>query len=121
MARAAELAADWDQRGLRAAYLIEREDRSAEGPQMDFIFTDREALKAVRFRHFMADFRAIEQDASYLEREIETEKQRMWDYLDEQMHDMNRNFDPSVRKLKPRREIFLSPRAKKDMEGLDSS
>ncbi len=121
MARAAELAADWDQRGLKGAYLVEREDRFAEGPQQDFIFTDREALKAIRLRHFMADFRAIEQDASYLEREIETEKQRMRDYLDEQMDDMKRNFDPSVRKLKPRRKIFLSPRAKKDMEGLDSS
>ncbi len=119
--RAAELAADWDQRGLKIAYLVEREDSFAGDMQQDFIFSDREALKAVRFRHFIADFRAIEQDASYLKREIKAEKQRMRDFLDEQMDDMNKNFDPSVRKLKPRRKIFLSPRAKKDLEGLDSS
>ena len=50
----------------------------------------------------MADVSAIEAPKAYLNREIETEKRRLQEFLDTQLADIHEHFDPNVIKLKGR-------------------
>jgi hypothetical protein len=75
MQRNDELVEIWDQRNLAQAYAIDRS--TVHDPSISFVFSDPSALRKIRFRHFMADFRAIEQPQAYLDSEIETGANRL--------------------------------------------
>lgn len=117
MQRNDELAQIWDQRQLGQAYVIDRS--SPDDPSFSFVFSDPLALKQIRFRHFMGNVRAIEEPQACLNREVETEKIRLQEFLNTQLADIHENFDPNIIKLKPRRKVILSPRAARDINKLE--
>jgi hypothetical protein len=75
---------------------------------MDFIFTDKTALQAVRFRHFMTDCRAIAADGRELDPIIEREKSSVVAFLDEAHRDIMENFDPKVVKFRKKNKIIIA-------------
>jgi hypothetical protein len=108
-----ELAEDFDAKAQRRVYLI---DRSKDhDPQMDFIFSDKTALQAVRFRHFMKDCREIMGDAGEPETLIEQERHAIFDYLERMHQDILHNFDPKVRRFRKKRKVILADEALKDL------
>ncbi|MBN1101801.1 MAG: hypothetical protein JXL84_00155 [Deltaproteobacteria bacterium] len=107
------LGEEFDKEGKRRVYLIDRSN--AHDPQMDFVFSDKTALQAVRFRHFMEDCRKIMGDAIELETLIEQERQRLLEYLENAHQDILHNFDPKVLKFRKKRKIILADRALKDL------
>jgi hypothetical protein len=82
---------------------------------MDFIFSDKTALKAVRFRHFMKDCREILGDSQELETLIEQERHTVLAYLERMHQDILRNFDPKVRKFRKKRKVILADGALRDL------
>jgi len=107
------LAEESARKASRRVYLIDK-SRGHE-PQMDFIFSDTTALKAVRFRHFMEDCRRIIGDAEELETLVGDESKAVSDYLERMHQDILRNFDARVRKFRRKRKIILADRALKDL------
>jgi hypothetical protein len=108
-----ELAADFDGKAHRRVYLLDRS--RGHDPQMDFVFSDKTALQAVRFRHFMKACRRIMGDAKELETLIEDERLALFDYLGRMHRDILGNFDPRVRKFRRKRKIILADGALKDL------
>lgn len=72
----------WDRRRRRAVYVIDE----SESPErnLTFIFSDKQALAAVRFRSFLKDCRAIERSVGELTRAVEEEKRALAGFVDEQ-------------------------------------
>lgn len=107
------LAEEFDREASRRVYLIDKS--RGHDPQMDFVFSDKTALQAVRFRHFTEDCRRIMGDAEELETLTEQESQAVSDYLERKHQDILRNFDSRVRKFRRKRKIILADRALKDL------
>jgi len=84
-------------------------------PQMDFIFSDKTALQAVRFRHFMKDCREIMGDAQELDTLVEQERHAIFDYLERMHQDILHNFDPKVIRFRKKRKVILADEALKDL------
>ncbi len=107
------LTEEFDRKGQRRVYLIDRS--RARDPQMDFVFSDKTALQAVRFRHFMKDCRKIMGDAKEVEMLIEQERQRVLDYLGRMHQDILHNFDSRVLRFRKKRKVILADGALKDL------
>jgi hypothetical protein len=108
-----ELAEDFDGKAQKRVYLIDRsKDHDA---QMGFIFSDKTALQAVRFRHFMKDCREIMGDAQELDILVEQERHAIFDYLERVHRDILQNFDPRVRRFRKKRKVILADEALKDL------
>ena len=108
------LADAFDRKGLRRVYLIERS--TAHEPHMDFVFSDKTALQAVRFRHFMKDCRKIMGDAEELDSTIDKERQAVLHFLEQIHQDILNNFDPKVVKFRKKRKIILADAALKELD-----
>lgn len=104
----------FDAEAAGAVYLVDKS--STHDPHMDFIFSDKTALRKVRFRHFMADCREIAGDARALDPVMEQERRSAIAFLDEAHRDILNTFDPKIVKLSKRREIIVADGA---FDGLD--
>jgi len=100
------LSAEFDQDSRRAVYMFERS--RPDDPHVDFIFTDKTALQAVRFRCFMSDCRAIARDGRELDPIIDREKSAVMAFLDDAHRDIMGNFDPKIVKLRKKRKIIVA-------------
>jgi len=100
------LALEFDQESRKVVYLFDQS--RPDDPHMDFIFTDKTALKAVRFRHFMADCRALAGDSRALDLITEREKSAILAFLHEAHRDIMENFDPKVVKLRKKNKIIVA-------------
>lgn len=100
------LGEEFDQQARKAVYMIDK-SRPLD-PHMNFIFTDKTALQAVRFRHFMADCRALAADSAELDPLIEREKTAALSFIDAAHRDIIENFDPKVARLRQRRKIIVA-------------
>ena len=100
------LALEFDQESRKVVYLFDQS--RPDDPHMDFIFTDKTALKAVRFRHFMADCRALAGDGRALDLITEREKSAILAFLHEAHRDIMENFDPKVVKLRKKSKIIVA-------------
>jgi hypothetical protein len=99
------LLTEWDRRGKGGVYLI---DVSAPHEKnVHFVFSDRRALGAVRFRFFMGDCRAIERPAEELARPVVREKDEIRSFIRKAHDDLQRTLDPSVIRLRKRRKILV--------------
>ena len=99
----------WDEQRLGAVYLV---DRSEDGEHtLDAVFTDRTALRAVRFRSFLDDCRRLERPATELEPQIEEEKTAAEAFLRSALDDIEANFDPAVVPLRRKTKVVLAPEA----------
>ncbi len=104
---------DFDVKAPKRVYQVDV-SRGVE-PQMDFIFTDKTALQAVRFRQFMKDCQAIKGDSEELKELIEKECQAALGFLEQSHQDILTNFDTKVVKLPKKRKIILTDAAAKDL------
>ena len=93
---------------------IRRETRGFE-PHIDFIFSDKSALDAVRFRHFFGDCLRIAGDLSNLAVSLEQERTAALEFLQSQYADIRQNFDPSIVPLRKKRKIVMTDEAWDDL------
>jgi hypothetical protein len=103
--RHAALSEIWDQRGLQAVYIAER-DIVGEVDR-EFLFSDTAALKAVRFRSFLRDCRNIERAAAELTLHVDAEKQAAETFMRAEHERLLRDFDPKVARLRKKRKIIV--------------
>lgn len=81
---------------------------------MDFVFSDKTALSAVRFKHFMVDCRKLAGDDQELSRVEEQERHALIEYLERAYQDIIANFDPQIIKLRKKRKIRIAEDAAQD-------
>lgn len=106
------LLTEFDARARKAVYM---EDRSRENdPHMNFVFTDKTALQAVRFRYFMRDCRALVTDRGELDEFVARERQAVGEYLESACRDVVAHFDPKVATIHKKRKIIVVDGALKD-------
>jgi hypothetical protein len=103
--RYAALAKAWDRRAARTVYISEP-DVPGEMDR-EFLFSDTAALKAVRFRSFLRDCRAIERPAAELTPHIDSEKQAASIFMHAEHERLLRDFDPNVARMRKRRKIVM--------------
>jgi hypothetical protein len=104
---------EFDQKAPKRLYLLERSQTS--GPQIDFIFTDKTALRSVRFRHFMCDCRDLRGDRRELAALAEQVRVETCRFLDDAYQDILKNFDPKVVRLRKKRKIIFADSTLKDL------
>jgi hypothetical protein len=111
--RSVALSAEFDRQAPKQVYCV-NESPGTE-PHMDFIFTDKKALQAVRFRHFMKDCQSIQGNPEELHALTAKEGQAALDFLEQSHQDILTHFDPNVVKLRKKRKVILSDAAAKDL------
>lgn len=103
---------NFDAKAQQRVYLI---DSSQENdPCMHFVFSDKTALQAVRFRYFMKDCDNIVSNNQELDALIGQERRAAINYLEWAYQDILDNFDPTVVKFRKKRKIILTDSALKD-------
>jgi hypothetical protein len=100
------LALEFDQESRKVVYIFDKS--RPDDPHMDFIFTSKTALQAVRFRHFMVDCRAIARDGHELDPIIEREKSAVLAFLEETYRNIMENFDLKVVKFRKKNKIIIA-------------
>jgi hypothetical protein len=99
-----------------ARQCVYRRDRSRpDDPHMDFVFSDKTALDAVRFRHFMSDCRLLAGDNRELETQLDHERRAALAFIEESHRDVMEHFDPTVVTLRKKRKIILANDRLKDL------
>jgi len=111
-----ELKNIWHEEALGQAYQIHVSQDGDENT--NYIFSDKTALKAVRFRFFMADFWSIEAEPRLLQDRARAEQKRLQGYLEEQLADIEANYDPKITKLRKKRKIIMSAQALDDLNDI---
>ncbi len=96
----------FDQTAQQCVYMRDR--RREDDPHMDFVFSDKTALAAVRFRHFVSDCRLIVGDSSELETQLDQERRSALAFLEDTHRDVIENFDPTVVAMRKKRKIILA-------------
>jgi PAS domain-containing protein len=96
----------FDQSARKCVYVRDRS--RPDDPHMEFVFSDKTALDAVRFRHFVSDCRLLVGDNRELETRLDHERRAALDFLEESHRDIMNNFDPTVVKLRQKRKIILA-------------
>jgi hypothetical protein len=89
-----------------------------EGPDqqnLNIVFTDPEALAAVRFTPFLRDCRRLQRPLSELRALESLECEHMRAFVKAQHEDLLKNFDPKVVPLRKKRKILLHPDALRDI------
>lgn len=100
------LRTECDGQARKAVYM---EDLSREhDPHMIFIFSDKTALQAVRFRYFMGDCRPLVADRAELDAVINRERQALEAYLESTCRDILTNFDPKVAPFRKKNKIIIA-------------
>lgn len=100
------LRTEYDGQARKAVYM---EDNSRpHDPHMNFIFSDKTALQAVRFRQFMRDCRPLVADRAELDAVISREHQAVDAYLDAACQDIFANFDPKVAPFRKKNKIIIA-------------
>jgi hypothetical protein len=107
------LRTELDGQARKAVYM---EDLSREhDPHMTFIFSDKTALQAVRFRYFMRDCRPLVADRAELDVVLNRERQSLEAYLESACLDICTNFDPRVAPFRKKNKIIIADGALNDL------
>ncbi len=86
---------------------IQRIEQNQE-PHINFVFSDKSAFDAVRFRHFYQDCKHIAKDTIELDTLAKQEQKAAVKFLDKNYNDILDNYDPSVIRLRKKRKIILA-------------
>ncbi len=81
------------------------------------VFSDPDALAAVRFTSFLRDCRRIARPLAELRALEVREAKRMRDLVAAHHEDLVRNFDPKVVPLRKKLKVMFHPEVLRDMEG----
>ncbi len=114
-----ELSGQWDRDAPGCAYLIPKAEDGEH--QISFVYSDKTALRKVRFRHFIADSRSIEASVETLFKAIEAEKRVLEGYLSNELADIEQNFDPKIAPLRRKRKIIFAPEAIEDLHRISDT
>ena len=87
--RRAALLTEFDENPRRAVYMFDT--ATAEYPDTHFVFSDQGVLKAIRFRHFVQDCRALIRDGSDLDSVIQRERSNASHFLEAAYRNIVRN------------------------------
>lgn len=88
-----------------------QDKNEGEERHRNFIFNNEQALKQIRWRHFLADCKAIEGDYGDVADREQQELAAAEHWLQKTHTDILQNFDPNVVKLKKKRKIVIAPGA----------
>ena len=105
-ARYQHLLERFDEKSKQRVY-IQRIEQNGE-PHINFVFSDKSAFDAVRFRHFIQDCEDIAGDIIELDALTKQEQQETVKFLDKNYYDILDNYDPSVIRLRKKRKIILA-------------
>ncbi|MDZ7645592.1 MAG: hypothetical protein U5K76_16025 [Woeseiaceae bacterium] len=95
----------YDESDSLGVYLF---DDSAHGEtRIHFVFTDKRALSVVRFRSFLRDCRRIERPANEIECDLETERAALADFVESQLAEIRRTYDPKVPRFAKRSKVMV--------------
>lgn len=111
--RSQALAEYYHQKNLKQVFILDNSQSS--DPHLDFIFSDVEALKAVRLKRFIRDCEALKGNSEELAALIAVEKKKILSFIQESYEDIMANYDPKIVKLKKKRQIIISDQAAKDL------
>ena len=81
----------------------------------NYIFNNEEALKQIRWKHFLADCEPLAAEFINVTERAEKEIARTEAYLKKEHEDIMKNFDPKVVKLKKKMKVVLAPGALDDL------
>lgn len=104
-----ELLDQCDQQAKNCVYIIDHSTRN--DPHLDFVFSDKTALKAVRFKHFMTDCQQLAGNNQELIAATVQATRAAVDFLEQQYQDITENFDPKIIKLRKKRKIVVATEA----------
>ena len=107
------IAAQFDTEARGHVYLIDRS--RTHDPQMDVIFTDKTALRQVRFRHFMADCRNLVGNSLEFDALVDRERGAAQEFLERRHRHILETFDPKIRKLRQKRQVIIMDGALDDL------
>jgi len=102
-----------DQKAKKRVYFIERIEGNES--HLDVIFSDKTAMQAVRFRHFMGDCRPLIGENQELDKVLDQERQAAIEYLEQTHQDVMKHFDPKVKTFRKKRRIILADSTLKDL------
>ncbi len=86
----------------------------------NFIFNNKDALKQVRWKHFLSDCEPLTKDFTNVTKRAQQEVARAKTYLQEEYRDIMDNFDPKMVKLKKKMKVVVAPGAFDGLKGDDS-
>ncbi len=86
----------------------------------NFIFNNEDALKQIRWKHFLSDCEPLIAGFTNIAKRAKQEAARAEIYLQEQHEDIMKNFDPKVVKLKKKIQVVVAPGAFDGLVGEDS-
>ena len=118
-ARYNALLQEYDDAAAKRVYFHDRSE--PDEPQMDIVFSDQTALRAVRLRHFVLDCRASAGDFLAFEDRAARECQATRIFLEQSLQDIVQHFDPKIAKLRKKRKIILADGAVKDLLSITAS
>jgi hypothetical protein len=104
-----ELTELWDHNAATGLFVRDRD--IPEESNRDFVFTDKTALEAVRFRSFLHDCREIERPFDELDAQARRERSAVDDYLRVEHARLLKDFDPAVVKLRKKRKVIVHKNA----------
>ena len=104
-ARYDDLLTDWDRTNRGGVYWVDTSEPQERN--VHFIFTDKNALSAVRFRSFVRDCRGIERRADELNEAVKEQETKLKTFILQQHEDLLQTFDPKVKRLRRRRQILI--------------
>lgn len=96
----------FDKESKQCVY-IQRIEQNRE-PYINFVFSDKSAFDAVRFRHFHQDCEHIIGDIVELDALAKQEQKETVKFLEKNYYDILDNYDPSVIRLRKKRKIILA-------------
>jgi len=77
----------------------------------NFIFNNEDALKQIRWKHFLSDCKPLMTEFTNITERAEQEVDGAEAYLQEAYEDIMKNFDPKVVKLKKKMKVVVAPGA----------
>ena len=86
----------------------------------NFIFSNENALKQIRWKHFLADCDLLTAGFTNVTERVEQEVAKAEAYLRETHEDIMKNFDPKVVKLRKKMKVVVAPGALDGLTGEDS-
>ena len=94
-----------DDASRAAVYLIDKSDPPDQN--VHFVFSDKRALEAIRFRTFLRDCRAMERPHAELQQEVEVERAALASFIETQHAEILRTHDPKVAPFRQRRKVMV--------------
>ena len=95
----------YDAEAACGVYLLDESELPEE--RLHVVFTDIGALSAVRFRSFIRDCRALKRTNDEIDTRLEVERSALERFIDEQLADIRRTYDPKVARFEKRRKVMV--------------